>query len=831
MVSTKNKVLAVVLAIVLVICVLPICSPAISAEAVKKIQSESIFSGGETSRMELLDKQMGLAFRFSLSVCDVTITNGNIANFNRAFVTVDGENKALIAVGVIMSNDSSFEDHYDLLTRENLSIKTIDIPVERLLEADHESIAFASRITNIPEDQKETVIYARPYYVYENLQGEIETLYGNVVSDNVSGKRKQYSLEVLDVEWSSGAIDSTGINVKDKTCVRSPYVNDTDVMVRVPVGVTMCAYFYNEAGFCFSQEIADWTVLSDLDVYSVCTNVRLVAWNTNTAPIKDAVAFGSSIDVLYAIDSATMPVTFFKGGFWSTDGTEAYKTNRIRTKFLPLQDLVVEISGDAQYQIFYYDEDQVFIYATETFDNESRLLTTPIVGDNIRPACYFRIIARHSANETIGDLLHSCASLVTLNRPGSKAYDAAVQVLTPAVYAVDLPVNQGVQNTILNFDQMIDITYTPLADIPQTQGSLKAGEQQTGIPYSSTRVEALFVPSNVGFYTFLSAVKNPNSYLYTVDMEEVYNNGNGKTYYGTVCSTSCEYALNILPMYSTHQWLEIPGMMVNAQQGVQGLQLCDTIVGAGHVVMITGIIRDACGKIVEVTVSEAAGAKTKRKDYTTEDLENRFPLSTYTYCHYTKIAEVQHTPIDYLTADSDEGFNVSLIPRKGDKANWLLGDTVEIDVLKMADYTDVELYCDGQLVDTIALADLDATEQGRVLILDNLPVGQYQARLVSTAGCSEYCYWMVVDASSSAVLTEDGNVRISFASALGTPLYVQWSNGKTNGTIHIDVLTEEQIAAGEVVLPPVSDSFKVRVAFRTEYGIVHAALPEEILIV
>lgn len=825
-IKRKGKFLVFLLVIFLLTNMLPFSSA--SNVNPKKV---SLFSGGETSRMETEKSYMGLAFRFCLLSNGVKIGKDNIVSLRNATVCVDGENKKILALGVVMSNDTKVGENPDLFTRENVSQRTIDIPVKYLLGQDSESILYAARITNIPFSQENAIIYARPYVEYEEAPGTSLVQYADIVLDNVSGKERMYASDLTSMDWTVGTIHAeTGLNTKSRISIRSDYINDLNVMVRVPDDVIMRAFFYGVDGYRFSKDITDWTVLSEVLSSEDCTNARLVAQSVKETIINDASVFALSFSVRYAKNGERLPVAFQMGGFWSTDGTEAYKTNRIRTEFLPLQDVLISVSSNVQYQIFYYDEDKLFIYSTEAFDAETRLLTDAIEKPNVRPARYFRLIARHSANETIGENIYQCASHVFFNLSGSDAYRSVANTMNPMVFAEDTPINAGVKNTILNFNQLIDITYTPMANIPQTQGDLVMGKQQTGLPYSSTRVEALFVPSNVGFYTFLSSVKNPNSYLYTVDLEEKFNNANGKTYYGTVCSTACEYALNIVPMYSTHQWLEIPGISVNDKQGVQGLELCDMIVGAGHVVMITNIIRDAKGTVVQVTVSEAAGANTKRKNYTAEKLAERFPEKDYTYCRYLKIADVQHTPIDYLTADSEEGFNMDIIPRKGDKANWLLGDVVEIDVLQPADYTYVEWYYAGQKQQTIPLDELEVTENGCLVSLQNLEAGSYKARLIGAKGVSEYCYWMVVDASSSALLTAEGNVQVSFNSSVGVPLYVQWSNGKTNGTIYIDLLTAEQIADGEVILPPASKNFKVRVAFQTEYGIIHSALPEAIVI-
>lgn len=639
-------------------------------------------------------------------------------------------------------------------------------------------------------------------------------------------------------------------------------------------------------------------------------------------------------------------------------------------------------------------------------------------------------------------------------------------------YQPDVPESMGVLNAILNAKQLAEIPIRPIASLPQKAGNwAPRATPYYGLPYSSSRVEEGFVPNFVSLYTFMTALQNPNSYLYTVDLGEVYNNDNGTTYYGTVCSVFCAYALNIVPNYTTHQWQDIPSMETLPCQSVYALKLGDTICHktSGHVVMVTDITRNKRGKIGEITITEAATVKVKVTKYTPEELAAEYPTDIYSFHRYGKIHEVQHVQSPFVAVEDETPteftYNTALIPRKGDKANWLQGVPVEVDLLAKSGYTDVEVYKDGNLYKTVSIEGggeqpvdrtvygllwelknhngsattnrataglissfdtnivigdgikakiyfyksngdfitntdeyltgsvsikslsipstaslykisvwltdesdiddinsiaervtvsipdntdtmplvleagglsssngghannnarlrtdflplrnvqivgsnnvqyyiyyydedktyignsggwksgvvniVDGTPSGTafyrlvvkntegttivgmvaeysleialaivggiseggvdVLVLEDLPFGSYKARLTDGDNHSEWCYWIVVDAVSTAVPTANAReVNVTFSASNAEPLFVKWSGGLDNGTKHISVLTDEEKTTGAAVCKYEMSSndwqygqYKIRVAFQTEYGIIHTPLTEAITV-
>ncbi|MBQ9964383.1 MAG: hypothetical protein IJP14_04605 [Clostridia bacterium] len=393
-------------------------------------------------------------------------------------------------------------------------------------------------------------------------------------------------------------------------------------------------------------------------------------------------------------------------------------------------------------------------------------------------------------------------------------------------YVSDTPQNLGALNALLNMKQMAEIRYTPLKSLPQQWQDFKPGVERVGLVYSSTRPESLFVPNNVSFHTFMTALQNPNSYLYTVDLGKL-GNVNGHTYYGAVCSTACAYALGIKPNYSTHQWPDIPGMETLADPSAEKLKLCDTIVGNGHVVMVTNITRNKQGEVGRITISEAVSPTVRSTSYTPKELKDRFPPTAYTYCRYENLASVTYQPSEYVAVEGEPQktvtYNTAIIPRKGDKANWLAGQNVVLDVLQPASYTEVEIYKDGVLFQTKTIQS--------VITLSDLQAGKYQARLVKGNAHSDWCYWIVVDPKVTVTPHgSDRKVTVTFSATNATPLWVQWANGYQNGTVHVDPLSAEEQAAGTAVCSYKKGYFKIRVAFETEYGIVHSELPKAITV-
>lgn len=86
------------------------------------------------------------------------------------------------------------------------------------------------------------------------------------------------------------------------------------------------------------------------------------------------------------------------------------------------------------------------------------------------------------------------------------------------------------------------VKWTPVAgSMPMRGGFFEEGSEYTGVPYSSVKAEGRYIGFDIFLKTFLAAVENPHSVLYTESLlGEV---ANAECYYGAVCSSYTSYAL------------------------------------------------------------------------------------------------------------------------------------------------------------------------------------------------------------------------------------------------------------------------------------------------
>lgn len=149
-------------------------------------EGENLMSFTGTSRMEMTDEQVGLAFRFALNANGVKLDQNHVVDLSNATVDVVLDEPAcrLVAVGAIVTNDMEIGLRPSSMTHDNLSSKTMDVPaVYGNGIVDERYLYYAVRVTNIPWEYSDAIIYARPYYVYE-CDGEEVVVYGDIVATN-----------------------------------------------------------------------------------------------------------------------------------------------------------------------------------------------------------------------------------------------------------------------------------------------------------------------------------------------------------------------------------------------------------------------------------------------------------------------------------------------------------------------------------------------------------------------------------------------------------------------------------------------------------------------
>jgi len=145
---------------------------------------------------------------------------------------------------------------------------------------------------------------------------------------------------------------------------------------------------------------------------------------------------------------------------------------------------------------------------------------------------------------------------------------------------------------------MSRVKWTPVADgMPNRRGGyFEQGTEYTGVPYSSVKTVGRCIGFDIYLKTFLAAVENPHSVLYTEDLSGKVSNA--ATYYGKVCSTFTSYALQCAsPNRSTHHGPEFrSGVVLVDPQSAQAAEPGDIIFtppakpgGGSHVEIVTAV--------------------------------------------------------------------------------------------------------------------------------------------------------------------------------------------------------------------------------------------------
>ncbi len=177
---------------------------------------------------------------------------------------------------------------------------------------------------------------------------------------------------------------------------------------------------------------------------------------------------------------------------------------------------------------------------------------------------------------------------------------------------------------------MSRVKWTPVtAGMPRRGGHFEAGKEQTGVPYSSVKSVGRYIGFDIFLKTFLAAVENPQSVLYT---ENLYGKvSNAECYYGKVCSSYTSYALQCGFWYVSrlHGPPHRDGVIVVEQQSAQAAKVGDVIYtppaskgGGSHVEIVTEITRNSEGKVTYVRVEESRPQTTKDTNRSSESFNS-----------------------------------------------------------------------------------------------------------------------------------------------------------------------------------------------------------------
>jgi hypothetical protein len=241
------------------------------------------------------------------------------------------------------------------------------------------------------------------------------------------------------------------------------------------------------------------------------------------------------------------------------------------------------------------------------------------------------------------------------------------------------------------------IQWSPTADtMPNRKGGhFKKGETYTGIPYSSVRSEGRCVGFDISVRTFLAAVENPLSVLYTETLAGKVNNA--AAYYGTVCSSYTSYALQCGfwevsrrhgPKVSAGVMLIDPAVADAAQIGDVIYRPYSATSSGSHVEILTAINKDANGKILSIRVEESTPPTTRTTDRTPENFKAYLADKGRQLLRITDLntwrrnnrADQLHFP-NYQSDAAPTPVNRSLLLDLGDFVPYAKGQPVKFNIM------------------------------------------------------------------------------------------------------------------------------------------------------
>ncbi len=175
------------------------------------------------------------------------------------------------------------------------------------------------------------------------------------------------------------------------------------------------------------------------------------------------------------------------------------------------------------------------------------------------------------------------------------------------------------------------VKWTPAAEtMPNRKGGyFEMGREYTGVPYSSVRSEGRYIGFDIGLRTFLAAVENPRSVLYTENLTGKVSNA--AAYYGSVCSAYTSYALSCgVPEVSRRYGPPAgTGIMLVEPQSAQTAQVGDVIytphateTSGSHVEMVTAVTQNTDGQVTSVRVEESRPPTTQITERSTNNFNS-----------------------------------------------------------------------------------------------------------------------------------------------------------------------------------------------------------------
>jgi hypothetical protein len=354
------------------------------------------------------------------------------------------------------------------------------------------------------------------------------------------------------------------------------------------------------------------------------------------------------------------------------------------------------------------------------------------------------------------------------------------------------------------------VKWTPVAEtMPNRRGGhFEKGKEYTGVPYSSVRSVGRYIGFDVSVRTFLAAVDNPHSVLYTENLRGKVPNA--ACYYGTVCSAYTSYALQCgFPFVSRHHGPgDRDGVTEVTSPTAQSVLVGDVIFTpprpGSHVEIVTGISRDERGNVTHVLVEESAPPTTRTTNRTAARFNAHLSTADRTLYRIHGLdawrsdntADAFQFP-NYQADAETPAINRTLLLDLGDWVPYHKEQIVKFNVMDRDQLGVQQLIIqrEGKTVETIPLAGTGIIERSFA------ECGDYAAFVVRKDGSrSPACEFAVCDLSLNVLhdsLLLDREWELEFASNNMNVIAIHlWNESNSYGRYTVFVSDEDRQRGG-----------------------------------
>ncbi len=310
----------------------------------------------------------------------------------------------------------------------------------------------------------------------------------------------------------------------------------------------------------------------------------------------------------------------------------------------------------------------------------------------------------------------------------------------------DQPENTGVMNGLKRAAQFTRLTYSSIRLFPichvlflgkkEYCGSYQLpGWPAKGLPYSSVIKHQKLIGYHVSFESFMTALKDPKSVLYTKDLFDGERK-NAAAWYGTVCSSLASYVWDLPIQHTCSNWAQMEDVRRLGQPALEELKLLDVLLNVTHIAVITGIERDDQGKVRRIEVSESTLPNCRAAWFTADQFVSYWYHSLTTpYYIFRRRDNSRITyapnPFVHVAANEERGivgdaplppyeYNEVIVPNQGNRSNYLAGEEpVVLDILD-------EAFLCVEVRNERGETSMYSVKDGQVILKDQ-PCGQYTA--------------------------------------------------------------------------------------------------------